>query len=630
MSLPIDLSQFSQRINSFSEQFIAFNWGKDRLKGWFRSSPKNVLVIESTGFEVRAAIVNLHDGMLHFEQVTSDSSIIPNDVLGEVIAKIERDGLTLPDSVVVLTSYALPVLIDLPVLDDGVLGEAQLSEIIRWDMEGLINEQSTHWARIGWLLVGRGYLSEEQRECVLAEMAAAAEQAKLEGLRIARQRFGDVALAQQFISIEQLEDCLAMQADLNVLLLDNAIDFNYTDLSGNSNANQKSCLAVGMSRALRAQWLTACEKHKLRLAAIYPTCGISTAAFANTPKVVAESQHDFEQALLSDVTVILEIHSHCIIWSRIEQQKLTHLIVQNISGAAPVSEQLMILAEPLLDAEVAQIWWVGHGNNAITLIDKLQGCSSIPMKPLSEWYHTHNATLISDKMHSEGNAWFGSVGAMQHYFGLVDSSAAVSIVGHPPPPPLHQRPNIQQAAAIVFLMLTVLSIESYYYWQQQSLEQRLAVNVDKASQNDLLNETITQKNTEADKLSMELSELTAQAERLSNRKELMEVMLINRQQFVKSLLPLLANIVPDAVTFNQLVETQWYEFKLDGWATSQSAIDEFNTDLSRAIAPWSLYISDSPSEVQRDKNGLDGYHFVFTLSLKDAVQSSGNNTDLIR
>ncbi len=621
MSLFTSLSKLSRPINSFGKRVAAVKWHEDGLKALFSSPSKSVLVIESTGFALRAAIVDLHNGELHFKQFATAFSIIPSAALGEVKAKFERDGVMLPDSAVVLTSYALPALIDLPMLDDSVVGKSQLSEIIRWDMDSLINEQAVHWARIGWLLVGRGYLSEEQRASVLAEMAASTQQAKLQGVRIARQRFGDVALAQHFISSEQLDDCLAMQADLNVLLLDNAIDFNYVLLDDDSSATQKSCLAVGISGALRDQWLAACSQHNFRLAAIYPTCGIAAATFAYKPESLIEAKNKVDPALLSRVKVILEIQSHCIIWSRIEEQKISHFVVENISDSAPVAEQLMLLAEPLLAADVTQIWWVGHGNNAKSLINKLQACSSLPMTPLSDWHDAHNVAVLNDNMHSETNLWINAIGAMQHYFGLVNSTSVAAIVGHPPPPPIYQSPKVQLSSAIAFFILTLLSIESYYHWQQQSLEKNFAVSIEKASHNESLNNTIAQKNRDAAKLSAEFTELTAQAGRLENRKELMEVVLINRQQFVKSLLPMLANIVPEGVTFNELVETRWYEFRLDGWATSQAAIDEFNTGLSRAIALWNLYISDSPSEVHRDKNGLDGYHFVFTLSLKDSVSN---------
>jgi hypothetical protein len=76
---------------------------------------------------------------------------------------------------------------------------------------------------------------------------------------------------------------------------------------------------------------------------------------------------------------------------------------------------------------------------------------------------------------------------------------------------------------------------------------------------------------------------------------------------------MLEKTIPNEVILESVVEEEWYEFSIKGWALTQASIDNFNSVLSRTLEPWEMYIRDSPSQV----NGIR-YDFTFFISARES------------
>jgi len=149
--------------------------------------------------------------------------------------------------------------------------------------------------------------------------------------------------------------------------------------------------------------------------------------------------------------------------------------------------------------------------------------------------------------------------------------------------------------------------------QLNGIKQEQEKSLNKLQKKTITNEKIEAINNEAAVLEVELIDLKATHAKLSARSNLIELVLIQRQDFAQSILPLLTNTIPNEVMLDELIEKEWYQFNIKGRALDQASIDNFNSVLSRALEPWEMYISESPSYA----NGMR-YDFSFTIRAKES------------
>ena len=101
---------------------------------------------------------------------------------------------------------------------------------------------------------------------------------------------------------------------------------------------------------------------------------------------------------------------------------------------------------------------------------------------------------------------------------------------------------------------------------------------------------------------------------LQYQKQLVQQVMLKRQNFIEKILPTLSHSINDGVILDSMVETDWYHFTLTGRSIDQSSIDDFYRVLSINLQPLQMTIVDNPSRLDQGNVTQAGiYAFEFTL-----------------
>ncbi len=582
------------------------------LSGLIQKKSQRLLVAESNGFGLRALIVRYENQTITIEHTAKSTSPNPAVSVADIQQQLREAGVDLPKDAILTSSNAIPALLDLPLDGATKVGQMQMLEMVRWEMESLMTEQVSQW-NIGWLLMGRGHISEDQRNEILVDMEAEAETAANRGGR-APARFGEEAIKRNYCNREQLEECLAIQESL--YLLDDAIDCSWLP-SSTTAGNQKGLwLCSAISAALRQEWVRAFQQQNIRLHWIYPNaCTASSSICYNgstLERLNAEGDPEPTEKLRGP-QVILELQAGYVCCTRIESQQVTQIAIHKCCDRSLTVYTVSELCQPLLNAEISKVWFCGQHPRIEELIQDLAPILERPMQSLQSLQSRQCALDKAAETKVDLKLWSGVIGAAQHYLSLSPGPMAIQLQGQAPPPPIHKRPAIQLGAAAACILLAITCNEVYFVLQAGGMKSEIEENESQTAKIEYMNETTETKNEATQEVKRKLTDLQGQQLRLNKRKELIESVLIRRQNFAEALLPLVANNIPNEVIINAISENGWYKLTIDGWATNQSTIDDFNANLSRAFEQWHMTISDSPSEVEPGWSKLDGYHFVFTV-----------------
>lgn len=564
----------------------------------------SLLICETNGFTLRAIVATFRDNTLHIEYVMQSRAMVPRAAIAGLISQLEQADVSLPRQAILLSASMVPAMLDLPI-DAGVtLAEQRMTELVRWEMEALLTEQLSQWS-IGWLLIGRGYLAESQRDQIIQDVEDLKLATKTRGGR-APSRFGEEAIKRGWINREQLEECLALQENLH--LLDNQIDCCWVSRPAVGEPGRNHApppwRCAAMATALRQDWVDAFAHNGLSLQWVYPSAGMNATALLNDE---AQSQ------------VMLEIQPGEVVCTRIEAQQIVSLTVHKCCSHSLNIDELVELCQPAMGAAVKQLWIAGSHPRREALVaelaERLQ-CICEAWEPrLHEHYQMAPGCALPEGLVCEEDltqSISSLVAAGLHHLSQTDVASLLRLRGEPPPPPLYKRPRMQVAAAAAGLLFSVGATESYFAWQVDGMQAEILANESKITKIEAANERLANENEEYQEAQAQLEKWQATHQQITQRKKAIESVLIKRQQFVEALLPTLSRIVPEGVMVTAINEQTWYQFNLQGWGLDQQAVDSFNERLTRELETWGLYISDSPSEMEL-RDDIEGYRFSFTL-----------------
>lgn len=220
-----------------------------------------VLLLEHDAAGCRAAVAVRSGKGWQIGPLQQADGQTPAQVLASLQAQL---GGNLPRQCLLLSMACLNALADLPVDPAKPRPAAQMLEMIRYEMEPLIAQHNNLWT-LGEIMGAKGYLTPAQRR----EVAVALENRRLHE-RSQPYRYGEVALAEGLISREQLDDCLARQAELQ--LLDSELACGWIGAKDSPPEWPRWRIAC-CTAAWRDQWREALEQHRIRLLGVAPLPG---------------------------------------------------------------------------------------------------------------------------------------------------------------------------------------------------------------------------------------------------------------------------------------------------------------------------------------------------------------------
>ena len=590
--MKLDMTKLQSKLGS-----VMVNLEKLSL-GRFAKKTNALLVCETDGFTLRSILVKQEHGKLVITHQLSSRLMKPESALADLLSQLDRQGEPLPKQMLLLSSNIIPALLALPVKEEANITKPRMLELVRWEMEALLTEQLSQW-NLGWLLIGRGYLSEADRDAILADMTAFKVNAQNHGGRTPP-RFGEEALKRELITREQLDECLALQESLH--LLDTRLDCDWLEspTSKGEHSGQWWCSAV--NTALRQNWVEGCATHNMRLRQLYP---IASSCAAGLPKSECGQ-------------IVIEAQQGSVCCSRVIQGEVVAFAMGKCCDVTLGVESLLQLYRSVIGSGEEPVYFAGRHRRRVVLSAEFAERTQQTVVPLSEVLlgECELSELLHKQAEFDLDANAPLICAALHYYQQASGASLVPLPGAPPPPPLYKQPWAQLTGATLFLLLSMGSSEAWFAWQSSQINQQIAENERKTALILEANEQLLDANTEYKALQKELEEWKGSYALFNDRKRAIEKVLIKRQQFVEELLSALSRAIPSDVMVAELNEPEWYRFELKGWGLNQQAIDSFNEALTRELEMWGLYVADSPSEYA-SRNNTEGYRFSFTLEAKE-------------
>ena len=562
---------------------------------------KTLLVCETDGFLLRGAVlmragnevVVLH----HAESQQADMA----ESVTELINSLKADGWE-GDQAVLLSPTVLSTLIELPINPKKPRTLAQMQELIRWEVEPLLMQHTTQWS-VGHLLVGRGYMTQEQAESVMDLQQGKDNSAG--GLELSEKfslrRFGDLAEELGYIKRSQLNACLAGQEWLKSN--DENIECGWSaqgevaDIPGTFN-----WLVSCVNKGLLQRWTSAFNAKDIVLQSMYPLAGASTPLLSETIEsgILLESQNDLALAV---------------------QIKDNFIVAQHLY-LSPANQELEACLEayhalnPPSSSAVSLASWHKEDNG---LHEELGQALSVKLQSL-------NNSPVSKYLSP------GMLGAGHHAFALSGAQRCTNVRLEGPLPTTWNRIDVRAATLFLFLFLSIVAAELSLVVRENVIENKKedvdnrwgqisgAINRIKGEIAQVKKREDILKAKDKDRHRIE-ARLTFFSEKVPERAALVQAILGSLQSSISD--EIIINSIDEfgkrvgvypkvVVPIRKDTRIEIENFNLEAWALSETAAQGFIQDVERSLASWGLEVRDSRVISRLGPMSLPG----FTVSMR--------------
>jgi len=547
-------------------------------------APKNILALEYEGYGLKAFLVYAKAGRIQIKDSYESNLADPDKALEEVVGKI-RSRHKLPKKAVLLSSEAVPALLELPVDSRQPRPRDQMHELVRWEMEPYLAEQITT-KPIGGILIGRSYLTYAQAKEIINAMETQKDTLHQNGPLL---RFGEVALKKGYIDHGQLEECLSIQERFQFIEDDPVVGWSYQkDIGFSGDSRRSSWFACGMSRSVRDHWKTRLIKFGVQLKGIYPLVSSSTASL---------------NGLSDDHCIVLEMYKGLIGCTRLLKGQMESLRLYYLSDEEPS----LGICQDLIGDRVNKVFFAGGDKN----LKKIY-------KEMKDHIHSENQLFtfskkidVPDSVPQESVA--NLIGAVSHITGLPDGKRIASVSAEDPGPPLKNRNEFWLFVAMAIIVFVMELVETSLQMNLKGFKKEAIHVMNKLEPLEDANEKILRQIKTNNELQSSLDEKMQVLNRGIEKIKLMEVLLEERQSFVPFLMRAVAGAVNDDVVMERIIETNKQTFQITGWALTEKSAQQFVRSLSRDMVESNMNTEDLSVWVQAGRTGMNGYAFSLNL-----------------
>jgi len=532
------------------------------------SRRQRLLVVETDGFGLRAAVLVAERKTISFEKVAATHESDPDVALSEVISAFRADSGVLPVDAILLTATAVPALLGLPVPPTRPRPPKQMQEMVRWEMESFFVQRVGVW-KLGAVFVRRGYLRPDQVEMAIQTITPRSSQNVVGALdNTSPQRLGDGAVARGWVTPEQLEECLAIQRRLRAA--DDEIVCGWSPQSvelppdGSANAARKSSwLVCGMGKRDRLQWDARFKQQGLVLQGIYPLVGCAAAAL---------------NGAVSSSGMVTETRGGMMGCVRLQKGRL--LSLQVLYTDTPAQERPRSVA----------------GEEALYLAEE----EADPSRPRPKQEAQPIAVSIESSRLPEGvhaSMLAGMLGAARHRWGMTGGERAPSLPARDPGPPLWRQPQVWWTGVGLATLLVIAGTEGGMALRRQALRRHHADLLQTIAEREKTDRAILELQNEMTQLRTQLDERQGTLQSLLKRKEMLVRSGSGRAERMGSLLDRVTMALPDAVTLMRVSDTQ-AGVQIEARAFSETALAQFALHLAEAVAPLAMKVGQFENKMQ--------------------------------
>lgn len=537
--------------------------------------PSSLLVCETDGFRLRASVLHRQGGTLVAAFAAQSEALDYKAAVGEVVDQLRRHGWTGTGKAVLSMPGVVSARIDLPVAPHAPRPPLQMQELVRWELEPLLMEHTTLWS-VGKVLVGLGYLTEEQAREVLARQhkpsGGARQESRMEMFSL--KRFGEVAVEMGLIEPRQIEEALARQSWLRAEGEDIACGWSALPQTEETQGTHP-WLAAGVNQGLLQQWTAAFSAHGVKLEALYPVAGCAAAL---APRVAG--------------TLVLEPGGGQMVGIRLGEVGLEALLAHE-SSLNGVLESCLETYHGLTPPEPEILWLAGEG--------------AAELQPQLASVLGRTVQILQPEVGGvSGSVSVGMAGVAAQELGLVPRiNCPVPTRG--PRIPLRSRPLFHLAAGVVLLGIGLAAAEITLQVRQY-LVQGVADKVNaRAAELDGAVAQVQQRVDAIKKLKDEIHAIQEEQTQLEAQETFHLDTLPRRAAFLQTLFDELDEVATEEVVLDRLAEEPKKGLVVQAWALSENAAQQFAEALRRGMEPWRLALAEVTVSERVGRLGLPGY-----------------------
>lgn len=575
------------------------------------AKPSELLVCETDGFSLRGAVLAKVGNHVDVLYQAKTEQVDMAEAVADLFAALKAEGWKGGGKAVLLSPAVLSTLVELPVNPKKPRPLPQMLELVRWEVEPLLMQHMTRWS-VGHLLVGQGYMTEEQALAVMDLQQGKPNQAG--GLELSEKfslrRFGELAEELGYIKRSQLNACLTGQEWLKAD--DEQIECGWVpqgplaDVPGTFN-----WLVSCVNKSLVQRWVSVFARHGVKLKQLYPLTGCSGALL---PKSAANA-------------VILESHPGLAFGTRLAANAVNGQHQYMNLAKSPL--EICLESYHAMHVAPNEALWLASWRQTPDLAGELRQMLAIDVHELE-----HEA--LSDWVSP------GMLGAAQHALGLADDSRCVGVREGGPLPALPHRLEFRAAALLVSLLLLVAAAEISLLVRKSAIDSRKQ-EVDARWK--VVDEATKRINAQIEQITQRKQALAQQKADQQRYQALLDFYggeIPARTALVQGVLGILQNTVGDDVVMigidepdktaalpvvtppgnaqqDKRIEVE--NFRLEAWAINENAAQSFIQVMTQAVQPWQLEVRDALVAARKGPLNADG--FAVTMRLVRLIEPEG-------
>ncbi|MBN44989.1 MULTISPECIES: hypothetical protein [unclassified Methylophaga] len=570
------------------------------LKNISFGKPSQILVCESDGLSLRAAVISREGSRLVTHQHALSNLLDPGLALTEVINTIRANGWS-GNQAVLLTPAAMSSLIELPINPKKPKPLAQMQALIRWEAEPLLMQQQNQWS-IGYLMIKQGLMTAEQVNHIRGIQQAN----KPAGMGIGTQqrsnfqRFGELALEHGYVDKERLNGFVQCQSWLRSD--EEEIECGWQPQGAVKDApGIYNWLISCVYKSVINRWVDAFKTHGINLLQVFPLTGASNSLLKATNN---------EQLLIESGPGIVTTTG--LSKGLVNQFQVHH------SASLEAYDGCLEAYHAANTDSIEEAWLSCHSETDNQLYQNL---GEVLTKPIHFLSGLDASTGVTP----------GILGAASHVTGIYTGTACVPVRVGGEKPPLIQRQEIQFAGVAAILLLVIMASEVTMHVQQTRLVEQKTVLDERARTLDEAVRRITAINEQIEARKNLLKQQQTSQQRMEARMAFFGEELPERNMLLQAVLGTLQNALNDHIVINSIdemgkrlpmmaanqpVQSDFIEldnFNIDAWSLTESAAQEFIQALKDSASTWNLIVRDVQILERSGPLNLDGYAVALSL-----------------
>jgi hypothetical protein len=611
--------------------------------------PSSLLVCETDGFSLRGAVLARSGNEVTVRYSAESRLPAMDQAVAELVDRLRSAGWR-GKKAVLLTPAVVPALLELPVDPARPRAPEQMEELVRWEMEPMLMQHTTLWS-VGRILVGLGYLTEEQARAVIdMQQGRGRPDDQMEVYSF--KRFGDLAIELGYINRQQLDECLVRQEWTKTEGEEVACGWAAQHGAGSGEDGGYRWLASAVSRTLMQRWVDVFARHGVSLGQLYPLAGCAAAVLGGDEanRLLIESHGGMATATVvrdgalaalhmqpEALWMLLESHAGLVTATNLRDAAVTGFHMHQSSLSGPL-EACLEAYHALTPPEPEVLWLAAVSAEAGDLASQLEQMLNRRICLLPE---------ASDE--TGAGATPGMLGVARHALGLAGGELCSEVRVAGPRKPLMQRVEARAAIAALVFLAILGAVETALQVRMDLVETRKA-RVDKEVAT--LDASVASVKAEIDRIKQQQETLQAkrnEAAQAEARAKFFGEELPRRSAFLQSLLGALEMSVTEEVVVDRVEEIPVAHialqstlpslapaippggFRVSAWALHENAAQQFVQAIKSAMTPWGMDIVEVSVVAQTGRLGLHGnaisLRIVKALPIRETpATSAGSKT----